>query len=79
MEINNDAFGILCSDFDENEVTDLFQQYEILPKNVQKILSKYDDHDETYTNCEKLIKQLNKVGYTCEYYLNAVPYNLKKL
>ena len=44
-----------------DEIIDLFDHYELLPKNVQKILSKYEQNS-TYTNCEKLIKQLNKVG-----------------
>jgi len=79
MEINNDAFGMLYGDFDENETLDLFEHYELLPQEVQDILSKYDDHDETYENCENLKKDLETVGYTCDYYLDAVPFDLKKL
>jgi hypothetical protein len=58
---------------------DLFEKYETLPLEVQKILSDYDDSDQTYINCDKLVNDLEKVGYTCDYYLDAIPYNLKKL
>lgn len=62
-----------------NEQIDLFDDIEALPLNVQAILSKYSDAEATYINCENLVKELNKVGYTCEYYLNAEPFNLQKL
>jgi hypothetical protein len=61
------------------EDIDLFENYKILPKEVQNILSKYDDSDQTYINCEKLKNDLEKVGYTCDYYLDAQPFDLKKL
>lgn len=60
-------------------MTDLFETPELLPQEVQDILSKYAELDETYENCEKLISELNEVGYTCDYGLDAVPYELEKL
>jgi hypothetical protein len=58
---------------------DLFETPELLPKEVQEVLEKYSEMDNTYENCNTLIDELNKVGYTCEYYLDGIPTNLKKL
>lgn len=58
---------------------DLFENYDKLPLKVQKIIAKFSEDDNTYENCKKLVSDLNKVGYTCEYGLDAEPYNLRKL
>lgn len=58
---------------------DLFEQPETLPSEVQAILEKYCDGDNTYEKCRALIDELETVGYTCEYGLSAEPYNLRKL
>ena len=58
---------------------DLFEHYETLPQEVQDVLEKHATDDDTYENCQQLVEDLNKVGYTCDYYLDAVPFNLRKL
>lgn len=58
---------------------DLFEHYETLPKEVQVILDKYCIGDSTYEDCRKLVLELESVGYTCEYGLDAEPYELRKL
>jgi DNA repair protein RadC len=35
--------------------------------------------DETYENCQALQQELENVGYTIDYDLDAVPYNLRKI
>jgi hypothetical protein len=59
---------------------DLFETPELIPSNVQYIISKYESLDSfTYVTIEKMLKQLNKIGYTFEYYLDCIPYNLQKI
>lgn len=59
---------------------DLFDFHEKLPKKVKDILSKpIYNSVMTYARCKKLVKELEKVGYTCEYGLDASPYNLQKM
>ena len=58
---------------------DLFEDYENLPISVLKILEKHENSEQDYASCEQLVKELNAVGYTCEYYLDAIPYNLQKI
>jgi len=60
----------------------LFEQYETLPKEVQDVINHFGElHDEIdgYQNCANLVKALEEVGYTCDYYLTAEPYFLRKL
>ena len=59
---------------------DLFETPELIPGNVLDIISKYENLDSyTYVTIEKMLKQLNKIGYTFEYYLDCIPYNLQKI
>lgn len=56
---------------------DLFPHYQILPANIQQVLSTFKE--ETYDECGRLLSELKAFGYTFEYYLDAVPFNLTKI
>ena len=58
---------------------DLFETYETLPKEVQEIINDFSEADKNYNNCQDLVEALEQVRYTCEYGLDATPYDLKKL
>lgn len=58
---------------------DLFEHTETLPLEVQAILNKYCDGDNTYEKCAELVAELETVGYTCEYGLDAEPFNLQRI
>lgn len=55
---------------------DLFDHWETLPKKIQKIIASMDDD---YRTLEKTLKALKSHGYTFDYYLDAIPYNLRKI
>jgi hypothetical protein len=58
---------------------DLFDDYENLPKNLLDILNKYQENEDlNYFTIEKMLKEVNNIGYTFEYYLDCIPYNLQK-
>lgn len=57
---------------------DLFEVPETLPKEVQDILEKYCQAD-TYEDLNNMLAELKPLGYTFEYYLDAIPFNLTKL
>lgn len=59
-------------------MTDLFEHPEKLPQAVHQILNEFG-YTEDYEACDLLIQKLNEVGYTCEYGLDASPYNLTKI
>jgi hypothetical protein len=59
---------------------DLFEKdFSELPIEVQEVLSKYTYDEFNYENCGNLVDDLNNVGYTCEFGLDAEPFGLRKL
>ena len=63
---------------------DLFDTPELLPANVQEIVNRYSEKlingdGDGYTVCAEFVAELETVGYTCDYYLDAEPFNLQKL
>ena len=62
------------------EDIDYFEQYELLPQEVQDLLMNFGMVNEfTYENCRKLIADLEKLGWTCDYDLSGEPFDLKPL
>lgn len=60
-------------------MTDLFESIESLPAKVQAILSEFSEEAQTYESCSKLLSLCEAEGYTFEYYLDAIPFNLTKI
>ena len=58
---------------------DLFETPEKIPSEVNVILDKYREGEYTYTDCAQLQSELQKVGFTIDYYLDAIPYNLRAI
>lgn len=58
---------------------DLFEHLELLPIEVLSILEKYSELSETYENCGNMVSELEQVGYTCDYYLDAVLFDLRNI
>ena len=58
---------------------DLFEHPEIWPANLRAILIRYMVKDPSYTNLIRLENELFKIGYSIEYGLDCVAYNLKNV
>lgn len=60
---------------------DLFEDYENIPAKVQKILDKYAQgfEDGDYAILKKALEEVQKQGYTFEYYLDGQAYDLRKI
>lgn len=65
----------------ENKGIDLFEDYENIPSKVQKILDKYEKgfEDGDYKKLADAKYELESIGYTFEYYLDGVAYDLRKI
>ena len=64
----------------KDENYDLFNDWDKLPKNVQEILSDYDeDEGVTYADTQKMLRKLKPLGYTFDYGMDGVGYNLRKI
>lgn len=65
------------------DMEDLFETPELLPANVRAIVQKFGkdfaSNGASYKKCKKLVKDLEKHGYTCGYGLDAEPFDLRKL
>ena len=57
---------------------DLFEHYESLPLEIQAVLSKYSELDNTYENCRLMQDELEALGYTFDWDLDAIPYDLRE-
>ena len=68
-------------DFNSLEETkDIFENYEEQPENVKSILEHYGDTDAlTYKELAGMQKNLETIGYTFDYGLDAQPFNLRKI
>ena len=57
----------------------MFEFYDELPIEVQAILDKHSEMENTYEHCDNLIDDLSEVGWICEYGLSAEPYDLRPM
>ncbi len=58
---------------------DLFQHRDKLPAEVIEVLDRFSNDDETYATCAALLAELEPLGYTFDYYLDAIPFDLKRI
>jgi len=65
----------------DSEGIDLFEDYDNIPDKVQKVLSKYAEAFEEgdYDGLKKASKAVEKVGYTFEYGLDGIAYDLRPI
>lgn len=72
---------VMLEDGGEVEGVNLFEDYENIPSDVQVILDKYSKafEDGDYKGLAKAHKELEKIGYTFEYYLDGQAYDLRKI
>lgn len=55
------------------------EDYDNLPENVKDIINSFDEDLDSYIECERIISELNLIGYTAEYYLDGVLFNITPL
>lgn len=62
---------------------DLFETPELLPKPVKAILRRYSDLEIKkgiyYKDLTAMHKEMAKYGYSFDFYLDCIPYNLQKI
>jgi len=60
---------------------DLFEDYKNIPSSVQTILDKHEDSfmNGSYTGLFEAYNELQAIGYTFEYYLDGIAYDLRKI
>lgn len=59
---------------------DLFETPELIPNEVQFVLETFDeDCDNTYCELARILNEIQPLGYTFDYYLDAEPYGLRPI
>ena len=58
---------------------DLFEYPELWPANMRAILARYFAKDSTYENLIQLESELLRAGYSIEFGLDCVAFNLQKI
>ena len=58
---------------------DLFEYPEKQPAKLRALLLAYTAKDQNYSNLLKLEIDLKKLGYSIEFGLDCIPYNLHKI
>jgi hypothetical protein len=61
------------------EQIDLFETPSLWPSDLKALLVSYITKEQTYTNILQLEKDLLKLGYSIEYGLDCIAYNLQKI
>jgi hypothetical protein len=59
---------------------DLFEHQEYLSRNVTDIIEHYQDEYHmigSYIICQQLVDELEVIGFTCDYGLDGIPYDLR--
>jgi len=60
-----------------NEIPFVTAESIVFPKEVVDIINSFED--ETYTECTRIENELKPLGYTFDWYLDAIPYYLRKI
>ena len=58
---------------------DLFEYPELWPVNLRAILARYFTKENSYENLINLENELVKIGYSIEYGLDCIAFNLQKI
>jgi hypothetical protein len=60
---------------------DLFDTPELIPANVQAVLEQHtaDKLEMDYKELAAMLADVEKLGYTFDYYLDCIPFNLTKI
>jgi len=61
------------------KLVDLLAEYHLLPIEVQNILLSFDENEDGYAECNRIIEELKPHGYTADFYLDAVLFDLVKI
>lgn len=68
--------------YDIDSTTDLFQAQETLPENIRTIIDQHtarieQDEGDAYVICREFLEEMEANGYTFDYGLDGVPYDLQ--
>lgn len=66
----------------QNIIYCLFEKYELQPAELKAIIEEWEERmidGMNYNTCEQMLKEVEAIGYTFDYGLDAEPYGLRKI
>jgi hypothetical protein len=54
------------------------EEYDNLPQEVKDILDSFDENKDSYQECDRIIDELEDIGWTADYGLSGEIYDVKK-
>ena len=74
------TYAYLCSHKTIRDMKDLFETPELIPDEVQAVLETFnEDSDNSYFELDRILCEIEPLGYTFDYYLDAEPYGLRPI
>ena len=58
---------------------DLFETPELIPDEVQAVLETFDENADDYAELDRILAEIEPLGYIFDYYLNADLYGLRPI
>jgi hypothetical protein len=55
------------------------EEYDTLPQHIKDILDTYDENTELYSECRRMVAELEAIGWTAEFDLSGSLYDIKKI
>jgi hypothetical protein len=56
---------------------DLFETPDLIPENIKSVINTFDESVDSYVELRRLVNEVEELGYTFDFYLNAEPYGLR--
>lgn len=63
-------------------MNDLFETPELIPANVLEVIARYEyalENGDAYIACRDMLAELEQIGFTFEYGLDGIPFDLMQL
>jgi len=74
------TYAYLCSHKTIRDMKDLFETPELIPDEVQAVFETFnEDSDNSYFELDRILSEIEPLGYTFDYYLDAEPYGLRPI
>ena len=58
---------------------DLFETPDLIPENIKSVINTFDESVDSYVELRRLVNEVEELGYTFDFYLNAEPYGLRPI
>ena len=55
------------------------EEWDALPEHIKEICGTFNEDEDSYQECAKIQDRLQSVGWTCDYYLDGVPFDVKPI